>query len=87
MQMSHSRLVDALREIGFRHSAPAFTPHVTLFRASRKLKERAIAETGWTGCDFVFVRKLYGGREYELLGSWKLPDLAYHSSALTAPAS
>ena len=87
MQMSHSRLVDALREVGFGLRAAAFTPHVRLFRASRKLKERAIAETGGTGCDFAFVRSLYGGREYEVLGSWKLPDLAHHSSALTAPAS
>lgn len=56
MQMSHSRLVDAPCEVGFSLRAPACTPRVTLFRASRKLKERAIAETGWTGCDFVFVR-------------------------------
>jgi hypothetical protein len=69
MQRSHSRLVDALRKVGFSLRTPAFTPHMTLFRASRKLKERAIAETGWTGCDFVFVRCLDGEREHEVLGS------------------
>lgn len=72
MHMLRSKLVDALREVGIRRTAPSFTPHMTLFRAGRKLEGRAIDEIDWTVRAFALIHSLHGQHEHKVLGRWPL---------------
>jgi 2'-5' RNA ligase len=72
IHMLRSKLVGALREIGFGFKVPSFTPHMTLFRAKRKLAERVIEDVSWTVCDLVLIRSLHGHSRHEELGRWPL---------------
>ena len=86
IHMLRAKLVDALHEVGFRLGAPSLTPHMTLFRAGRRLDEYAIDEIGWTVREFVLIHSLQGQHEHKVLGRRELQSSANRPSALTAPA-
>ena len=72
MHMLRAKLVDALREVGFRRSAPSFTPHMTLCRAEKEPEDSTIDDISWTVCDFVLIRSLHGQSRHEVLDRWPL---------------
>jgi RNA 2',3'-cyclic 3'-phosphodiesterase len=77
MHMLRSKLVDALCEAGIRRKVASFTPHMTLFRAGRRLEERTIEEIAWTVREFVLIHSLRGRRQHRELGSWALTEPAF----------
>jgi RNA 2',3'-cyclic 3'-phosphodiesterase len=72
MHILRAKLVTALREVGFKRSAPSFTPHMTLCRPKTMPEEYKIDGVGWTVRDFVLIHSLHGQHKHEVLGCWPL---------------
>jgi 2'-5' RNA ligase len=73
LTMLYASLCTALRVVGFRPAAiSAFTPHITLLYADRRLDEQEVEPITWTVQEFVLVLSLIGRTKHVPLDRWAL---------------
>jgi 2'-5' RNA ligase len=70
--MLQSELATRMRDIGFRDSEPAHTPHVTLNYGQCRLALQMIEEISWPVEEVTLVCSLRGRRRHIRLASWPL---------------